>query len=225
VASIVVLLIVVVVAWAIVTVGATAYELTGLDRDTARFQALSAFTGSGFTTRVSELVVRHPTRRKITSGLIILGYGGTASVIASLLSSFSGEGLKEVGVNLVILVVAGAVLSFVLSKSGQGLGDRIRRFLTPRLTGQHVPHEELMLYKRGYGISRIEIPRDSALLGKRLRDVDLRALEVQVLAVEEGHDVHAIPDPDWTFAPGQHIIVYGNIKALQTAFGPRQEIA
>ncbi len=43
----------------------TALTLTGLSCEMARFQARSAFTGTGFTTSESEAIVNHPVRRRI----------------------------------------------------------------------------------------------------------------------------------------------------------------
>ena len=220
-ASVIILVLIVIVSYVIVTAGSIAYELTGLDRETARFQALSAFTGAGFTTRVSQRVVGHPLRRRITSTLIILGYGGTASVIASLVTSVNVDSWWDTMINLGILVLAGALTWVLLRTFGSILlSDVIRRILLPRLTGDRVPHEELLLYKVGYGITRIEVPPDSRVIGKSLRELDLRALNVQLLAVEEDDDVHHIPDPDWRFRAGHHLIVYGELRNVQVAFGP-----
>lgn len=219
--SVLVLILIVVVSYIIVTAGATAYELTGLDRETARFQALSAFTGAGFTTRVSQRVVGHPVRRRITSTLIILGYGGTASVIASLVTSIDMDNSVATLINLGILVAFGALCWVLLRRFGHLLvGDVIRRILLPRLTGDRVPHEELLLYKAGFGITRIEVPPQSRVIGRTLRDLDLRNFNVQVLAVEEEGDVHPIPDPNWRFEQGNHLIVYGELKRVQQAFAP-----
>ena len=219
-ASMFVLVVVIAVAWAIITVGATAYELTGLDREAAKFQALSAFTGTGFTTRISELVVRHPTRRRITSVLIILGYGGTATVVASLLASFAEASTLQAVENVLVFGVLASIAYWAGNRWGTAASDAFRRFLTPRLTGEAVPHEELLLYKRGYGITRIEVPADSRVVGKRLRDLDLRSSHIQIIAVEEYNDVHPIPNPDWRFEAGHHLIVYGRIAEVQDAFGP-----
>ena len=41
-------------------VAAIALSVTGLSRESARFQARSAFTGVGFTTSEAESVVNHP---------------------------------------------------------------------------------------------------------------------------------------------------------------------
>ena len=220
-ASVFVLVLIVVVSYVIVTAGATAYELTGLDRQTAQFQALTAFTGTGFTTRVSQRVVGQPVRRRITSTLIILGYGGTASVIASLVTSVDESSGYSTFLNLSLLVVAGVVAWFGLRWLGPlVLGDMIRRILLPRLTGDQVPHEELLLYKAGFGITRIEIPTSSRVIGKKLRELDLRSQNVQVIAIEEDNAVHPIPDPDWSFREGHRLIVYGELRKVQEVFAP-----
>ena len=62
----------------IVRVATIALTLTGLSRELARFQARSAFTGTGFTTSESEKVVAHPIRelrelRLNQEGILILG--------------------------------------------------------------------------------------------------------------------------------------------------------
>ncbi len=220
--SIIALLVVFFVSYLIVQVGAMAYELTGMDREAARFQALSAFTGAGFTTRVSELVVRHPIRRRVTSSLIILGYAGTAGVVASMLASFHDHDAMAVASNLMLIALFLTALWYVSGWIGIEVGDFVRRILAPRLTGERVPHEELLLYQRGFGITRIEVPADSRVVGLSLRDLDLRAFGLQVLAVEEDNDVHPIPSPDWCFEPGQHLIVYGRVQNVQGAFGPEQ---
>ena len=62
----------------IATVGLT---LTGVSKDLAQFQALSAFTGSGFTTKESENIVNHPLRRRIAMHLMLLGHVGIVAVI------------------------------------------------------------------------------------------------------------------------------------------------
>ena len=58
----------------IVRAGAIALMMTGVERQRANFQALSAFSRAGFTTREAELVINNPRRRRIISWLIILGW-------------------------------------------------------------------------------------------------------------------------------------------------------
>lgn len=223
-AAIVVLMAVVLISYTIVTVAATMLELTGLDRDTSRFQALSAFSGTGFTTRQAELVVRHPARRRVITTLMVLGNAGTASLVASLIGSFStSQGqlglLRNVG--LLALFVAASVL--LARRFGQSFGDRIRRLLMPRLTSDAVATEELLTYRAGWGISRVMIPEGSVIAGKKLRTSNLRDRHLQVLAVEVGPDVFPLPEPDWRLEAGQNVVVYGDLKAVQAAFAPPED--
>ena len=82
-----VILIIVISAF-IVKIAAVALNLTGLDEKRSFFQALSAFSGTGFTTRDSELVVSHDIRRRIIMFLMILGNAGLITVITTLMLSF-----------------------------------------------------------------------------------------------------------------------------------------
>ena len=54
-------------------IGAMALMLTGMSRESARFEARSSFTGVGFTTQESESVVTHPVRRRIVMLMMLLG--------------------------------------------------------------------------------------------------------------------------------------------------------
>lgn len=84
------LLIVVSISMMLGRIATVALTFTGLAKDTSRFQARSAFTGAGFTTSESELIVQHPVRRRIIMTLMFLGNAGLVTVIATLMSGFVG---------------------------------------------------------------------------------------------------------------------------------------
>lgn len=224
-ASVIAFVLVVVFAYLVVLVAATAYELTGLDRETARFQAFSAFTGAGFTTRASEAVVRHPQRRRITLSLIVLGYACSATVVAALVTSVDSDSFLASVENFALLAVSMVSLYLVYRRTGvhQWATDRVRRYLTVRLAHEDVPHEELLMYKQGFAITRIEVPAGSRVNGLKVREMDLRSYRLQILAVESGSDVHAIPDPDYILHEGDHIILYGDVAKVQTAFAALEQ--
>ena len=67
---------------------AIALMMTGLDEKRARFQALSAFSGTGFTTKEAESVVNHPLRRQIITWIMVFGNAGIVTVIVTTTSSF-----------------------------------------------------------------------------------------------------------------------------------------
>ena len=79
---------------------------TGLSREAARFQARSAFTGVGYTTRESETIVDHPVRRRIVMWLMLIGNIGIVTAISSLLLSvFEMERSGGVPPELIALLV------------------------------------------------------------------------------------------------------------------------
>ncbi|MCB9766078.1 MAG: TrkA C-terminal domain-containing protein [Alphaproteobacteria bacterium] len=217
------LLAIILTAYVCVLVGSIAYELTGLDRETARFQALSAFTNCGFTTQAAEAVVEHAARRKITMTLMILGYAGLASVISTLIRSVEVDSLGGSALTLMAMtILAGLGFWFIFrTRWGENITDGIRRFLAWRMARQWVPHEDLQHYKHGYGLVRIEIPEHSRVEGRQLRELDLRERHLQILAIEEDDEVDPIPHPDVVLKAGQHLIVYGRLKAVQDAFSPK----
>ncbi|MCA9472391.1 MAG: hypothetical protein MRJ96_15025 [Nitrospirales bacterium] len=71
----------------LIRIASVALRLTGLEEQSAKFQALSAFSGTGFTTRESESIVNYPIRRKIITIMIVVGNLGLVSVFATLVVS------------------------------------------------------------------------------------------------------------------------------------------
>ena len=104
-------LLVIFLSFLIVRAAAIAFMMTGMDQKRARFQALSAFSGTGFTTKEAELIVNHPRRRQIASWLMILGNAGIVTVIVTATSSLVSSEGYQLPLNILILVV-GAFLIY-----------------------------------------------------------------------------------------------------------------
>ena len=82
------LLIIFAVSFFVVRLAAVALRLTGLPEQNARFQAMSALTGTGYTTTEAEMIVNYPIRGKIITWLMIFGNLGIVSVLSTLMISF-----------------------------------------------------------------------------------------------------------------------------------------
>ena len=63
----------------VVRAGAVALRLTGMPEQAARFQARSAFIGTGFTTSGSESIVNYPVRRCTISIIVLYGLNAAVS--------------------------------------------------------------------------------------------------------------------------------------------------
>lgn len=118
------LLIVVALSLLVVRVGAVALMMTGLSQEVARFQALSAFSGTGFTTGEAEAIVKHPARRRIVAILIHLGSAGVVTAISTLLLSFIGAG--QAAPERLLVLATGVLLLIGLARS-----HTLNRLLTP----------------------------------------------------------------------------------------------
>lgn len=99
----------------IVRAGAVALMMTGMNFDKAKFQALSAFSGTGFTTREAERVVNNPRRRKIVVWLMILCNVGIVTVIVTATSSVTEMQGLQTGLNVLILL-AGLGLIIMIAR-------------------------------------------------------------------------------------------------------------
>jgi len=97
----------------VVKIGAIALEATGLSIDISQFQSQSAFSGVGFTTQESEVLMAHPVRRKILRFLMLMGSAGLTSAVATLILtfmraegevSFYGKSFDAVTFNISIIV-------------------------------------------------------------------------------------------------------------------------
>ena len=91
------LLLVLIVNMALTRIATVALVHTGLGRETARFQARSAFTGVGFTTNEAEGIVTHPVRRRIVMWLMLVGNVGIVAVLSSLILSLVNLDMRESG--------------------------------------------------------------------------------------------------------------------------------
>jgi len=99
-----------------VRAAAIALMMTGMDEKRARFQALSSFSGTGFTTKEAEFVLNHPVRRRIITWLMILGNAGIVTVIVTATSSFATSKGYKLPINVLILLIGIYVIYRVVTR-------------------------------------------------------------------------------------------------------------
>ncbi|RLE31535.1 potassium transporter TrkA [Candidatus Acetothermia bacterium] len=213
------LFVVVVLSLVITRVATVALTLTGLSREVARFQARSAFSGVGFTTSESELVVSHPVRRRIVLLLMLLGNAGIVSAIASLVLSFlSAAGPREVAVRLVILVVGlGALWTLARSKLVDRYMGRVIGWALRRWTQLEVrDYADLLDLHGDYRVVEHVVEPGDWLAGRTLADLKLREEGVLVLGIRRADGTYIGAPRGWTeVRPGDTLIVYGRAGLLE----------
>ena len=215
--AVVTLLLVVIISLLVVRVATVALTHTGLSRESAQFQARSAFTGVGFTTKETESVVNHPVRRRIIMWLMLLGNAGIVTTVSTLVLSFTGAGRGATLGRLGIL--AAALFLFWRAANSRWLDVRLSRYidiLLTRFTTIEVgDYTSLLKVGRGWRVSELRVEPDFWLAGKSLQELELRQEGVQILGITRvsGEYVGA-PDGSTHIRPGDTLILYGRQEAL-----------
>jgi hypothetical protein len=223
-----------IVSFIVVRIGAIAFELTGLEWSLAKFQALSCFTGTGFTTKEAELITGNPPRRRIASVLIVLGHAGLVSLIATFANSLRTDAIMPrlkipflhsvVPVRLLpwinLIIIAFAVYTlykvFTNSKVAGKLTDILRLHIVKRDIIKPVSFEELVVSTGGYGVSSIEICKDSPILNKTLLESELRQQDITILTIEREEQTIPNPSADTKILLGDKVICFGKLKNIRT---------
>jgi len=202
----------------VVKIATVALKMTGLDEKKAYFQALSAFTGTGFTTKDSELVLENEIRRKIIVFLMVLGNAGLITVITTLVITFGSRGnigpvLGNVGIVLVLIFILFKLLTHRGVK--KFLNDKIESRLEKRPPFQKRPVEEILRIAKNYGIAEVSIKESCQDLGKTLSESSFRENDILILAIERENAVIPTPKASDKILLDDTLICYGRLPNIE----------
>lgn len=199
-------------------------ELTGMSRDSARFQARAAYCGVGYTSRETEGIVEHPVRRKIVSTLMLLGNAGTATVVATLVLSFrgvdvDGDGQVDFWMGRLLLLLGGLLTLYLLSQS-KWLDHTLHQFIEwalERYTGLDLHDYTALLHlEQGYSVLEVEVQSGDWLEGNTLTGLALAKEGVLVLGIRRttGEYIGA-PTAVTKVLTGDTLTLYGKLERLE----------
>ncbi len=214
-------LIAIVISMMIVRAGAIALMMTGMDFEKAKFQALSAFSGTGFTTHEAERVVNNLRRRKIVSWLMIMGNAGIVTVIVTATSSFNMVKGLGVGLNGLVLLF-GIWLIYIIAKHSP-LARYWEEFAQSRLERMKIfdddsTVDELLHITEGYGVVRIQLFEGSHFIGQTLSEINNNLEESYILGVEQNKEWLPTPRLNRKIKEGDYLVIYGKVENLYEHF-------
>jgi hypothetical protein len=212
-----ILLIAILVSFIIVRIGGFALQLTGIEPDVARFQALSAFSGTGFTTREAERVVGHRTRRRIVTTLIILGNAGLVTIIATLVASFTQvSGYMWFFIRLAIIIggIFGLYQLIIRSNVGQRIVDRLQRPIVNRILRGAPAVEEIFHVEKDWAISLVMMKGSSKSIGLSVADITAER-DIEILSIDRAGTYLTKPKRKEKIIEGDRLLVYANRKAVK----------
>jgi hypothetical protein len=216
--SIISLLVIVTVSILITRVATVMLTHTGLSREAARFQARSAFSGAGFTTRESEQVVNHPVRRRIILFLMLLGNAGIVTAVSSLILTF----VRTPGSNSltlkVVLLVAGLAALWLIAAS-PWVDRRLSRLIDSalsRYSSLDVKDYASLLHLVGeYRLAELQVRQEDWLSDRELKHCDLRNEGVIALGVYRADGTYlGAPKGHTEIRAGDTLLLYGRTAAL-----------
>lgn len=218
--SLILFAVILIFIWLIVEIVSILFKSTGMELNKARFQTISILTHTGFTTRESELITQHPTRRKIASGLMIISYLAQITLISVLINILvqNSNRLLNIGVILVVVLVFLILLTRTKYLSGR-LNSVIEKIILKRINkaNKKNPMSQVMKTSSDYGIYEIIVDENDGLNEKTLRDSNLKQKYIQVLKIDKGNKTINFPESNIKLGIGDKLIVYGKIKSIKDA--------
>ena len=216
-AAVIPVVIIVVIFFFIVRVATIILKLTGMDEETARFQAISAFTGTGFTTAAAETILDDKIRSKTVSVLMVLGKVGIVSVIASLFLSFGKDNLAADLSKAIIILAFIAVLYKMTTL--KGFSRTLNKFIEKRIVARGLTKqktlEELFSLPKGYGLAQLTITGKNKEDGLSLAEAGFIKKDILVLSIERKEQLIPFPHAGDTINKGDKLLCYGVIDNIK----------
>lgn len=214
--SLILVFVVVSISLLVTRIAAIMLSLTGMSRESARFQARSAFFGVGFTTSEAEAVTGHPVRRRIVLALMMLGSAGVVSAAATLIISFGGaSGGERLSRGLILL--GGLAVLLVVSRSR--VVDRMIALGTARMlrrTGLEVhDYAGLLQLSGGFRVGELKVEPRDWVADRTLGELRLRDEGVVVLGIHREGEYLGVPDKRTRVRAGDTLVLYGHESRLR----------
>ena len=208
------------VSFFLIRVASVALRLTGLSGSNARFQAMSALTGTGFTTTEAELITNYPIRRNIIAGLMLLGNLGIVSIISTTMISFVRiDADFQAVMTQLAWMVGGTILFFTVMLNpfvDRTLCGLIRYILKKHtfLGGRH--YNRLLQLGDKLSVSEHQFfdhePVAAAQLQTRFGDMTILAVK------RSSGETQAFSQALSPICPGDSLIIFG-LDGVQEKFG------
>jgi len=201
------------------------FRLTGLTNDKARFQVISLFTNSGFTTQEAELIVNSRIRRKIANVTMLSGFILNVTVISVLVNVFITLGSADSTDVLKFFLFIGGffVVLFILRKLK--VFEFLLRGIVEKITNRviHGSQTNIIEVLDTVGknsiaeITIINLPE--VLESKTLEHSNIRFTHhVNVLAIIRGGETNANVTKDDILYKNDKVIVFGKILDIKKLF-------
>ena len=221
---------IILVYWVITELFTFFFRLTGLPAEKARFQVISLLTGTGFTTRESEIILSSRRRRRLARVTMLFGYVFNVTIVSAFINVFLSMKVSQVETQFVgfLIPMGTVVLIFIFMRVPKihAWGDNLLRHLADRIFSRQESFNAVMLvdYIGTETIALVtlrEIPE--AYRGMSLAETGLRAdTGILVMLVERKGGKPVPVGADTVFEPGDKLTVFGDYRTICKTFHARE---
>ena len=214
---------VILIYWVISELITVLFRFTGLPDEKARFQVLSLLTGTGFTTRESEMILINRRRRRLGRATILFGYVFNLTIVTAFINIFVSLRVSQAEHRLIPVLIPLGALAIILICMRipvvRAWTDRMLEKVADRFFGLESGNTVMLMdYIGENSIARVwlkTVPEE--LRDKNLSDLHLRAQGVNVLLIEHGGQPELALGTS-TLADGDRLTVFGEYGTIRSTF-------
>ncbi len=219
--------------WVITELFTFFFRLTGLPAEKARFQVISLLTGTGFTTRESEMILSSRKRRRLARITMLFGYVFNITIVSAFINVFLSLKIVQVEKQffgfLIPLVTVALIFIFMRVPKVHAWFDNLLKRTAERIFDRRETFNAVMLVDNiGNGsIAQVTlrcIPDEYQ--GLTLAETRLRPeTGILVMLVESRGGKEVPASADTVFQAGDKLIVFGDYKTICKTFHAREHFA
>ena len=222
---------IILIYWIIAEFFTMLFRFTGVPDEKARFQVVSLLTGSGYTTRESELFVSSKSRRRLARMIMLFGYVFNVTFISALINVFLSLKSSDktfhdiIGLILPILAVA-IIFLFIRMPRVHTWGMNMLEQLVGKLMKAGNDNTVFLLdYIGDDSIVQVVLKQvPEPFVDTPLSRTGLRANHnLLVMLVDRGKAVPATADT--VFQAGDKLTVFGNYATICEVFKARERFS
>ena len=211
----------------ITKIAAIALVHTGLSTESAKFQARSAYTGTGMSTNETESIMNHPVRRKIIYNLMLIGNAGIVTAMSSLILTFVLPETIASRLYGLLIIVIGMLLIWLAVRSkwvNRGLSNIINKMLK-RYTDLEIQDYAAVLHlKDDFKVIEANVDSDGWMCNRTLQELNLREEGITILGVDrKDSGYYGSPSGEIKMLANDTVTIYGKSDGIQSLYNRKKD--
>ena len=205
------------IVYFVIEISVILLQITGLDKKIARFQVISMLTRTGYTSDESNLIIKHPVRRRLSAFLILFGSFSLAVIISAITNLLSGNihFPELIIVNTILLVI------FLLGKTGylqKLLKKKFQAKVQKYLDISELPVREVLYLQQEDIVTKVTVNKEHKLINQKVNRLEEGESDFKLLFIIRGKVTIRKNMYNETIHAGDVLVLYGNKNEINSKF-------